>query len=69
LLKVAQQVMRNKSPFQVINANTSFPKENIMGRGILLWPTWRANSSYHFAALSVPSLSGAGRELRNDRIS
>jgi hypothetical protein len=30
-------VMRNKSPFQVINGNTSFPKENIMGRGILLW--------------------------------
>jgi hypothetical protein len=30
--------MRIKSSFQVINANTSlFPKENIMGRGILLW--------------------------------
>ena len=29
--------MRNKSSFQVINANTLFPKENIMGRGILLW--------------------------------
>ena len=29
--------MRNKSSFQVINANTSFQKENIMGRGILLW--------------------------------
>jgi hypothetical protein len=56
LLKVAQQVMRNKSPFQVINANTSFPKENIMGRGILLWPTWRADPGCHFASPSVLAL-------------
>jgi hypothetical protein len=59
--------MRNESPFQVIKA-THPSKGEHRGPWNFALATWRADPSYHFAAPSVPSLSGGDRELPNDWI-